>query len=195
MSEGIKMPLKMAQAIAERFMAYLKPYVNLMSIAGSVRRECAEVGDIEVVIVPKDEFSMGIAFPEGYQGMVVNGSRLKRFKYEQNRNTPLQIELYITNIADYGRILAIRTGSSAYSHHLAMQWNRRGWAGTEDGLRRKSECIHKSIWKISPEYKLAPTLPPVFNTEEKFFEFIGVAYIDPKQRSWVSNNAEYNYKL
>jgi len=195
MSEGAKMRLDLAQAIAKRFMVHLEPFVAKMSIAGSTRRECAEVGDIEVVCVARDEFSMGQCFPEGYPGLVINGSRLKRFKYAPKDLLPIQIELYITSENDYGRILAIRTGSSAYSHHLAMQWNRRGWAGTEDGLRRKDECIKKSTWKIKPEYKSAPTLPPVFDTEEKFFNFIGVEYIHPKARSWVSNKAEYNYSL
>lgn len=193
MSEGAKMPLSIAKNVADRFIRYITPYCNKVSIAGSVRREVDYVGDVEIVVTAKDEFSLGICFPEGFKGMVVNGTRLKRFKYPESG---IQIELYIVvNEADYGRILAIRTGSSAYSHHLAMQWNRRGWAGTEDGLRRKDECIKKSTWKIKPEYKLAPTLPPVFDTEEKFFNFIGVEYIHPKARSWVSSKQEYNYSL
>jgi DNA polymerase/3'-5' exonuclease PolX len=195
MSEGAKMKLELAQMIAARFMKHLEPFVSIISVAGSVRREVEYCHDIEVVCVPKDEFSMGQCFPENFYGMTTNGTRLKKFKYGQDGLIPISIELYITNLNDYGRILAIRTGSSAYSHHLAMQWNRRGWAGTEDGLRRKDECNHKSTWKIKPEYKLVPTLPPVFDTEEKFFAFIGVEYIHPKARSWVSNKPEYNYKL
>lgn len=192
MSTEVKMPLKRAQIIADRFIKFLDPYCEKISIAGSVRRECSEVGDIEVCVVPKDEFSMGRAFPEGYPGMVVNGTRLKRFKYPDMN---LQIELYITTENDWGRILAIRTGSSAYSHHLAVRWGRIGWCGTEEGLRRKSECIRKSTWKIKPEYRLSPTMPPVFDTEEKFFAFLGIEYIHPKARSLVSNKQEYNYAL
>jgi len=183
MSKFERMPLKRAQAIAERFMAYLKPYVSEMSIAGSVRRESGTVGDIELVIVPKDEFSMGKAFPEGYPGLTVNGSRLKRFIYP---DAGIQLELYITNKSDYGRILAIRTGSADYSRFvLAITWNRRGWCGTPDGLRRKSECIKKSTWKISPEYKLCPTLPPEFHTEEDFFAFLGIEWVHPKARNYI----------
>ena len=186
MSKFERMPLKRAQAIAERFMAYLKPYVSEMSIAGSVRRECGTVGDIELVIVPKDEFSMGKAFPEGYPGLTVNGSRLKRFIYADQG---LQVELYITNKSDYGRILAIRTGSADYSHYvLAVRWNRIGWTGTPDGLRRKSECIKKSTWKISPEYKLCPTLPPEFHTEEDFFAFLGIEWVHPKARNYTKKS-------
>jgi DNA polymerase/3'-5' exonuclease PolX len=195
MSEGVKMKLELAQMIANRFMKHLEPFVATMSIAGSTRRECAEVGDIEVVCIPNDEFSMGQCFPENFYGMVTNGTRLKKFKYGQDGLIPISIELYITTKSDYGRILAIRTGSSAFSHHLAVRWGRIGWAGTEDGLRRKIECNHKSTWRIKPEYKLCPTLPPTFDTEEKFFAFIGEEWIHPKARSWVSNKPEYNYKL
>ncbi len=196
MSEGQTMKLELAKAIASRFMKHLEPFVSVMSIAGSVRRECAEVHDIEVVCVAKDEFSMGICFPEGFYGMTTNGSRLKKFEYGKDGLIPIHIELYITNINDYGRILAIRTGSSAFSHiNLALRWNRLGWTGTENGLRKKSECDHKSTWKIKPEYKNCPTLPPVFDTEEKFFAFLGIEYVPPQQRSWVSRHEEINYKL
>ena len=194
MSEGNRMSLSKARAIAERFCTYLKPFCDEICIAGSIRRECETIGDVEVVIIPKNEFSMGQAFPEGYPGMVVNGARLKRFKYPESG---IQIECYITNWNDFGRILAIRTGSSFYSHTaLAMQWNRRGYCGTSDGLRLKKECDHKgSTWRIKPEYKNCPTLPPVFDTEMKFFEFIGAKYIPPQERSWVDKKQEYNYSV
>jgi DNA polymerase/3'-5' exonuclease PolX len=192
MSDG-RIPYNKAYDIAKRFMAYIMPYCSKVSIAGSVRRECEYVGDIELCCVPKDEFSMGLCFPEGFLGMVVNGTRLKRFKYPDRG---LQIELYIVvNEADWGRILAIRTGSSAFSHHLAVRWTRLGWSGTEDGLRRKTECIKKSTWKIAPQYKNCPTLPPPFMSEQDFFAFIGVEWVHPRQRSWVSKNAEYNYNI
>ncbi len=194
MSDG-RIPLSTAKNVADRFLKYLEPYVSKSCIAGSVRRECEFVGDIECVVVAKDEFSMGVAFPEGFKGLVVNGSRLKRFKYPESG---IQIELYIVvNEADWGRILAVRTGSSFYSHtQLAMRWNRLSWAGTVDGLRKKTECIKKgNVWKIKPEYKNCPTLPPPFNTEEDFFAFLSVPWVHPRERSWVDKKGEYNYNV
>lgn len=192
MSDEFILSLEKAQGIADRFLKLINPCCLMVSVAGSVRREKPEVHDIEFVAVPKDEFCFGQLFIEGYPGLVVNGTKLKRFKYPDKK---LQIELFLTRQADYGRMLAIRTGSSFFSHHLAVKWSRLGWAGTEDGLRRKDECNHKSTWKIKPEYKSCPTLPPIFATEEQFFAFIGVDYTHPKARSWVSQNQEYNYKL
>jgi DNA polymerase/3'-5' exonuclease PolX len=188
-----KIPLAVARNVADRFIKYLTPYVKVISVAGSVRREVDYCGDVEVCCVAKDEFSMGQAFPMGFKGLTINGTRLKKFYYPESG---IHIECYITSESDYGRMLAIRTGSSAFSHiQLAVRWTRLGWTGTEDGLRRKSECIHKSTWKIDPKYKLCPTLPPAFHTEEEFFAFLGVPWVHPRERSWVSKHDEINYKL
>jgi len=193
MSSDTKMTLRRATVIAERFIKLIEPAVSKYSICGSVRRECDWVGDVEILVIAKDEFSLGRIFVEGYPGMVINGTRLKRFKYP---DCGVQVELYITNESDWGRMLAIRTGSSFFSRHLAVQWNRRGLCGTADGLRYKTECDHKgNVWKIKPEYKICPTLPPPFHTEEDFFAFIGEKWIDPKQRSWISSKPEYNYNV
>jgi len=147
-----KIPVDKAIQFAQRFMAKIRPYVEKMEIVGSVRRCCLEVGDIEICCVDKAIEGLDIIFGDGnFRGMVVNGKRLKRFKYPESN---LQIELYITSPEDYGRILAIRTGSATFSHHkLAVTWNRLGWAGTSDGLRRKKECEKKGgKWVYKPGF-------------------------------------------
>jgi len=193
MSSGEKIKLEKAMNIARRFLALIEPFTQKCEIAGSVRRLNKEVGDIEIVCIENPFNSLDNLFHDKYPGLVVNGPRLKRFKYP---NDKVQIELYIAQPHDYGRILAIRTGSSAYSHiKLAITWNRRGWCGTADGLRRKSECEKKgSQWKLKPEYKkLGCTKPPHFNTEYDFFNFLGIPWIPPEQRNWTSKHNELNY--
>ncbi len=192
MSTGSKMPLARAQKLAGRFMEKLHDSCMRAEVAGSVRRKVDMVGDIEIVCVANDELVLELLFPEGYPGMTVSGARLKRFIYPERQ---VQIELYITSPADWGRIFAIRTGSSAFSHmQLATQWNRIGWCGTSEGLRRKKECVKKSSWKILPEFKHNPILPPKFTTERKFFDFLGISWVDPINRSWTSRvRPELNY--
>ena len=189
-----RIPLNRALNIAQRFLKELEGCCEKMVIAGSIRRMKSEVGDIEIVCTRKaeDPEALERKFHKDYPGIVVNGSRLKRFKYPKSG---IQIELYIAQPYDYGRILAIRTGSSAFSHYvLATTWNRIGWCGTADGLRRKAECDHRAGgWKIKETYKDNPTLPPVFTTEEEFFKFLGIPYVHPSKRSWISKNDEHNY--
>jgi DNA polymerase/3'-5' exonuclease PolX len=192
MSTGTRIPLAKASQVAQRFLAHIGPYVQKAEIAGSVRRLNKEVGDIEIVCIENPFNSLDNLFHEKYPGLVVNGQRLKRLKYPKDS---VQIELYIAQPHDYGRILAIRTGSSAFSHiKLAVTWNRKGWAGTEHGLRRKSECVKKgSKWSVKPEFKGRETKPPVFNTEYDFFDFLGIPWIPPEQRNWTSKHDELNY--
>jgi len=177
--------------VARRFLALVDPFIVKGEMAGSVRRGCGLVGDIEIVVVEDPFNSIDNLFHDKYPGMVVNGPRLKRFKYPKDK---IQVELYIAQAHDYGRILAIRTGSSAYSHsQLAVQWNRLGWCGTSLGLRRKSECDKKSTWKVKPEFKGKETKPPIFNTEYDFFDFLQIPWIPPGERNWKSKHNELNY--
>jgi len=193
MSNKPKIPLSVAASYAARFMNKITPYVDKMELAGSVRRSCKHVSDIQIVSVNKSIGGLDTLFSDGgFPGMVMNGERLKRFKYPQNK---LQIELYITSPEDYGRILCFRTGSSAFVHHvITVRYNRMGWCGTRDGLRRKKECNHKSKrWEIKPEYADNPTKPPVFDTEYDFFDFLGLKWTAPQNRNMKSREEAYNY--
>lgn len=178
--------------VARRFLTLIEPFIDYGEMAGSVRRGCGMVGDIEIVVVENAFNGLDNLFHDKYRGMVVNGPRLKRFKYPKDN---IQVELYIAQRHDYGRILAIRTGSSAYSHiKLAVTWNRLGWCGTSLGLRRKSECVKKgSTWKVKPEFKGRETKPPVFKTEYDFFNFLGIQWIPPGERNWTSKHGKLNY--
>lgn len=188
-----RIPLGDAVKYAERFCKLLAPYTEKYEVAGSVRRLCETVGDVEIICLDNPLKSMENLFVKGkFLGLTMNGKRLKRFIYPQKN---LQIELYITSPEDYGRMLAIRTGSSAYSHHvLAMAWNRAGWAGSQDGLRRKKECDHKGKkWVIKKEFADNPTKPPAFITEYDFFDFLGLNWRPPQDRNMVSRDEAYNY--
>jgi len=192
MSTGEKIPIAKALNVAHRFLKLIEPYVLKAEIAGSIRRKVNMVGDIEIVCVNDPLKSLDSLFYKGYPGLVVNGQRLKRFKYPEHN---IQIELYIAQDFDYGRILAIRIGSSAFSRiKLAATWWKLGWSGTEHGLRRRKECIKKgSKWVLKPEYEGRETKPPPFHTEADFFSFLGIEWIPPENRNWQSKYEHLNY--
>ena len=192
MSTGTKIPLAKALNYAERFLKFIEPHIVKAEIAGSIRRKQPMVGDIEIVVVENLEDPLSNLFQKGYPGMVKNGERYKQFKYPQ-----VKIDLFIAKDYDYGRILAIRTGSSAFSHiKLAMTWNRLGYCGTDHGLRKKKDCTKKgNKWIIKPEVAGGEWKPPIFDTEESFFEFLKIDYIPPEQRNWVSKHEKINYSV
>ena len=193
MSGKARIPLGDAVKYAERFCKLIEPYTEKFEIAGSVRRLCDTVGDVELVCLDNPLNSMENLFVKGeFLGLTMNGKRLKRFIYPKKN---LQIELYITSPEDYGRILAIRTGSSCYSRYqLATTWNRKGFCGTSEGLRKKKECNHKGKkWELKSEIKGSEWKPPPFITEYDFFNFLELDWVPPQNRNWKSRDEAYNY--
>lgn len=181
-----------AQEIVEK----LKPFCNQIEIAGSIRRKKATVYDVELVVVaktqprtvldlfapPKQELEPVQQFIDAVKmlGEITKGDPKGRHVQIQTVHD-FQLDLFITSKEDFGRQLAIRTGPAEYSGKIiAGGWVKRGWCGTEDGLRKRKECTEKSgKWHcVVPR----PTLPPPFLTEEFFFNFIGLKWIEPQFR-------------
>jgi len=185
-----------AQHIANRIVQILGPHCDLIHIAGSIRRKQAQVKDIEIVCLPKrdsqneDLFGAGeeVLSPgfvnalAGITRLVVKGRPQGRYMEIVLQNCSLVLDLFLPTKNDYCRQLAIRTGSADFSQKvLAHGWRRHGWVGCgELGLRKETDCINKDDkWKC---VKLDGELPPVWKSEEEFFDWIGVNWIPPELR-------------
>lgn len=123
------MKLAAAQSIAERLLEEMTPYCERISIAGSVRRRRPEVGDIEIVAIPKPYetgmFASGIATVLD-RWPVVRGQLPCRYT---QRILPegIALDFFVAEPANWGLILAIRTGPAKFSHEiLARAWVRAG---------------------------------------------------------------------
>jgi len=199
------MELKTALEIANKLVETLSPHCTLINIAGSCRREKPEVKDIEIVALPKY-----IQIPSEPQGLfddippamktVISPGYLKVYneigkkikgkavgKYSQfELSEGIKLDLFTPDDFDYYRIFAIRTGSADYSARVIAQgWLKVGWCGSDKGLRKISECEKKfssegvESWKcINPNGEL----PPVWESEEEFFEWLKVKWIEPCRR-------------
>ncbi len=193
--------LSQAKFAANKILEALHPYCDKIHIAGSIRREKPSVKDIEIVCQPKKELKKDPSklFDEG-QWMVMDDFEItldyitaavekgnvngRYMKLELKNGMPL--DLFMPHPSDYIRQLVIRTGSSDYVHHvIAAGWKIKGWCGTADGLRLISECTGKqtsdgkTIWKCTAS---KPSLPPVWETEEQFFAWLGIPYTPPYLR-------------
>ena len=205
-----KIPHAEARVVAKEIHAALKDHCEVFTFAGSLRRLSPMVGDIEAVVIPRMEevpdglfgtkfvrcrgfvmavHSLGhwqLGDPnDGRYCRIVVGGTLAKDGIEIVGGT--QLDLFIPQESDYGRQLAIRTGPSDYSSKvLAVRWNKLGWCGTKDGLRRQSQCTDhgkdgKHDWRLNKGLRTID-MPPVFDTEESFFKFLEIEYVQPKDR-------------
>lgn len=194
------MQLKQAQNIAVGLCYKLQPFCDRLNIAGSIRRGKADVKDIEIVAQPKlvhvksaDLFGEGKttalvndAYKEAVlsSGKVIKGQPTGRYM-QIALPEGVNLDLFMPAPSDYFRQYAIRTGDSQYSAIIiACGWIKLGWCGTEDGLRKIEECNKKSDngkgrWVCDIPN---PTLPPVWESEEAFFEWLKVPYKKPMYR-------------
>lgn len=192
------MDLQKAEGIAIDICHYLQDYCEKIHIAGSIRRRKYEVKDIEIVLAPKrvahqDLFGNVISTPVSNEfktrienvGKIIKGNadgRMMQIELEKK----IMVDVFIPVATDFYRQYAIRTGSSFYAHNvIAGGWLAIGWCGSDMGLRRQEDCKRykdksgKNKWIcINKDGQL----PPVWESEEEFFDWIKVKFIHPSRR-------------
>jgi DNA polymerase/3'-5' exonuclease PolX len=191
-------PIKEAVYHAVRISNLLKPFCEKVHIAGSIRRNDYNpntfVGDIEIVCLPKtinmpDLFgnTETSVIPDFLKtvwelGTPVKGTGAGRYMQILLPEN-ISLDLFMPQGHDYYRQLAIRTGPADYSHKvIAEGWVKLGWVGTKDGLRRREECIQKDDAKTWVCVLKQPVLPPQWQSEKEFFEWLEVEYKEPYER-------------
>jgi DNA polymerase/3'-5' exonuclease PolX len=132
MSDGPRIPLTEAQRLAAAVMDLLRPHCDRIEVAGSVRRQKPDVGDIEIVCIPEAQFNLlgevyratnkieDAIYAAGYP-LAKNGEKFKQFSIG-----PCNCDLFITTPEQYGVIFTIRTGSAEFSHRLVTPKNMGG---------------------------------------------------------------------
>lgn len=186
------MNLERAEQIALEVIAKLQPHVSKIDIAGSIRRRKPEVKDIEIVVRPlttvmtdlfggeTESISEGFCDAVRNLGLIIKGNPNGR--YMQIGLQTITLDLFIPTESDYYRQFAIRTGSADFSHKvIATAWKNKGWCGTEKGLRKIEDCEKRNgKWEIVNK---DGEKPPVWKSEEEFFEWLGLNFLEPEERS------------
>lgn len=199
---------EIAKKIAVDICYTLQPFCDRINIAGSIRREKWEVKDIEIICQPKrvpagqvDIFTnvatkkqVHPGFANAFKkiGKIVKGKPDGRQMQVEVLNLyggvrMIMVDIFMPQDHDYFRHYAMRTGSAEYTrNNIANTWIRKGWVGTEDGLRLEIQCVGSKTPEGKVKWKCItndPTLPPVWQSEKEFFEWLGVNYIHPKYRT------------
>ena len=185
------MNLATADRIAGQIVDLLQLFCHRIEIAGSVRRRRPDVGDIEVVAIPKP-YDVGL-FESGLAAVVnrwpkVKGELGPQCRYTQrlvpftgmlkdtrlviNHRTgepgawTVQLDLFMPTPEAWGLIFAIRTGSAAFSHcMLAKTWSRMGYK-SEGGV-----LVHRQTGEVR-----------TFAEETDLFSFLGLPWVPPEKR-------------
>lgn len=190
MSTGPKIPLAEARAAADRFIELFKAdghehLVNRWIIAGSIRRKCPLIGDVEHVVMPappgdpakfwrrlesltSDPTSMFNAGDAPFSKAVYPDGRFRWGpKYRGVMFDGLKHEIFLGNPNNWGCILAIRTGPAELGPRVMAQLNAQGVHKHEDGHI-----------KTVGRGEIVPV-----PTENVFFELCGEPYREPEHRT------------
>ncbi|GDX75992.1 hypothetical protein LBMAG41_10680 [Cyanobium sp.] len=171
-----RLPLAQAQEIAVGVLLQLEPHCEVISFAGSIRRERPTIGDIEIVCVPKAYdasplFASGLATVVNQWPKVLGELPCKYTKRMLPEGIPL--DLFMVHPDGYGLQRAIRTGSSEWCRTvLAPAWVRAGYRSKGGLLRR--------VDNTGGIYALGFVVP--CRTESELFARIGLRWVDPRDR-------------
>jgi DNA polymerase/3'-5' exonuclease PolX len=189
------MRLREARGVAERLAALMSPFCLRAEIAGSVRRCCPEVKDVELVAVPRwDEraASAPSLFAEEAErvnllhGWAVNhaaGASVRWIKtgtpevvdwapkpegkyWRALVEDSIKLDLFLASAENYGLILAIRTGCAEFSQALMTYAKHRTPYHVEGGhLRDREGAVLET-----PE-------------ERDVFRALKVDFVEPRERT------------
>ncbi len=186
---------EIAKSTSDNLIDILSPFCDKLNVAGSIRRQKPFVKDIEIVCLPKKVFfqtelfgnGINMIIPEFRKAIDAVSDRIIRGSLDGRYiqillKTGIALDLFLPQPHDYYRHYAIRTGSSDYSREfIARSWKKKGWCGTNAGLRKIEDCYQSgSTWKC---FKPNPELPPEWQSEQEFFDWLDVKWINPSERN------------
>jgi len=163
-----RMVLPYAFDLAEKVVDYIKQSeaVEEAYLLGSLRRMTATVGDIDIAVSTKNPIAVikhFVAYP--YQERVIDeGSTTASILVSSGR----QVDLMTQPPESFGSLLQHFTGSKNHNIHLRDLALKKGISLSEYGIKKKVES-----GKLKVES---------FDTEEKFYNAVGMDWIPPELR-------------
>lgn len=180
--------------MAKRWVKYLQPACERIEIAGSVRRRKPEVGDVEILYVPRlaiqnvpgDMFAchelcltdelLTLAIAEGTLRRRTNsrGSEVwgKKNKLGIDDYTGMAIDFFSTTADCFANYLVSRTGPAELNVEICERAQFKGWKWHPYG--KGFECVNLGTqfgaWHVC-------------NSEADVFQFVGLPVMTPEQRS------------
>ena len=163
-------PLREAQAFAGAVVRALRPLCKRIAVAGSVRRQCVAVHDIDIVCLPHSRDELLARATERAE-LLQDGEQNVRLLARNG----ITVELYLAHDgipdllgdlpSNWASLLVCRTGSKEHNTRLAL-------AAKANGMRWRP---YLGVYDTTG--RLLET-----RTERAVFEAIGVDYKRPRER-------------
>ena len=205
---AIRMTRAQAAFTAGRVITHIAAYCERIQIAGSLRRKSVDVGDVEIVVTPRlgadlfGDTSVNLLdlhidwlLAKGtltrrldMNGQQAIGSKYKRLSYD---GVPVDLFVVIPP-AQWGVILAIRTGPAEFSHRLVTSRTAGGWM--PPGYRVRDGALQRQRFHVdgytatgNPDVvtveSVAHSIETIDTPEETdLFAAIGRRWIAPEDR-------------
>ena len=200
MSEKARIPLAHAEQLAAELVEHLSPACERLEIAGSIRRRRHDVGDVELCAIPRRTPELDLF--GGETGQCVNllvsltddllkagvlqqrldvngrpawGEWMRRAVYKG-----FALDLFSGLEAQWGVLMAIRTGPAAFSHRLVTDTTQRLDGGLY-GL--KPPWAQFKGWRVVHRESGEALQTP---EERDVFRVLGLSWVEPAERtdSW-----------
>ena len=181
-----KWPRAAAIEVARELCAILEPVTERLIVAGSLRRRKAEVGDVEILFVPKVEKQkvdlLRVAFVSladmAIDRMLRDGTLAKRQSKigtvawgDKNKlavhRSGVPVDLFVADAACWYNYLVCRTGPADSNTRIATRAQMKGYKWNPYGRG----FTHLGTGTVVP-----------MESEEAVFEFVGLPYLPPHER-------------
>ena len=188
-------PLALARKIAESIRGELAPFAEKIEIAGSIRRARPEVGDIDLVILPREGEDTALrqrataavragnarVLTQGAENMTLvlaNGIQVDLFFARRAQN---DLAGYVPG--NFGMRLLAMTGSKEHNIHLAKEAEKQGYHfHPYRGLMRGGRYVYRDEGR---RYEGGE----VFRGEDELeiLRTLGLGWIDPEAREVLAS--------
>ena len=171
--------LDACRTVAERLVDRLAPACERITIAGSVRRARPDPADIELLCVPRMDYSLIFgadlldaavkqAVTDGILLYRVNSKGQQQYgpmnKFMADLATGIPIDIFSTDAPSWGMALVVRTGPAELNIRMMSRLKAMGYKGFIYGIKNRQgqECD--------------------VETEEKVFALLGWTMTEPSAR-------------
>ena len=164
MSSKPRFPLVLAVPMASELVKVLSPFCERIQVAGSIRRRQQQVGDIELVVIPKKAQHPGLLedvwIEEDLLGREVDRLLLIGYfgkrgalgptkKFVRHMESGIPVDIFPTDADNWGMTLFVRAGPKKYAQWAMSRFislRCRGHASGGVTLRDGAEvtCPHES---------------------------------------------------